>query len=468
MLRILPLFSFALLLSFCSLKKQSTDTTASTNVPADYTKYCASCHGASAEVFVKRDWKYGTSRLDFIRGIKEGYPRAGMQGYAGLLSDEQILDLARYLVTTRERLRNQQAVVDDPKPQTFVSEGVTYRLDTVARDLESPWGIAFLPDGDMIFTEKAGTIWRQKPDGSKAQVAGAPAVMSQGQGGLLDVELHPKFAENKLIYFTYSKPQPGGDSKLSATTVMRARLEGNQLSDIRDIFTALPFVATQYHFGSRMEFGSDGYLYVTVGERGKQDEFPQVLDKAHGKVHRITENGDIPADNPFFSQAGAVQSIWSYGHRNPQGLAFNPVTGDLWEHEHGPRGGDELNVVQPGKNYGWPVVSYGTHYDGRSFTDKTSMEGIESPVTYWVPSIAPCGMAFVTGDRYPAWKGNLLVGSLSFRFVNRCVLDGRKVVKQENLFNDVGRVRAITMGRDGYIYFSVENPGYIFRVVPVK
>jgi glucose/arabinose dehydrogenase len=217
-----------------------------------------------------------------------------------------------------------------------------------------------------------------------------------------------------------------------------------------------------------MEFGSDGYLYVTVGERGKQDEFPQVLDKAHGKVHRITESGDIPADNPFFNQAGAVQSIWSYGHRNPQGLAFNPVTGDLWEHEHGPRGGDELNVVQPGKNYGWPVVSYGTHYDGRSFTEKTAMDGIESPVTYWVPSIAPCGMAFVTGDRYPAWKGNLLVGSLSFRFVNRCVLDGRKVVKQENLFNDVGRVRAITMGRDGYIYFSVENPGYIFRVVPVK
>ena len=274
--------------------------------------------------------------------------------------------------------------------------------------------------------------------------------------------------ENKLIYFTYSKPQPGGDSKMSATTVMRARLEGNQLTDIRDIFTALPFVATQYHFGSRMEFGRDGYLYVTVGERGKQEEFPQVLDKAHGKVHRITDNGDIPSDNPFFSQPGAVQSIWSYGHRNPQGLAFSPATGDLWEHEHGPRGGDELNVVQPGKNYGWPVVSYGTHYDGRSFTDKTAVEGIESPVTYWVPSIAPCGMAFVTGDRYPAWKGNLLVGSLSFRFVNRCVLDGRKVVKQENLFNDVGRVRAIAMGSDGYIYFSVENPGYIFRVVPVK
>ncbi|MBL7825291.1 MAG: PQQ-dependent sugar dehydrogenase [Saprospiraceae bacterium] len=470
MFKSLPFALLAFLLAFCNHEKKSTTAVVAANPNAhpDWTKFCASCHGPDAETFNRREWKYGTSRLDIGRAIRDGYPDSGMPAFGPALGEAKVLELADYIVKTREQQRDKGAVIDGPKPQTFKSEGKTYRLDTIAAGLDSPWGMAFLPTGDLIFTEKTGSIWRIDPAGKKTQINGAPKVMSGGQGGLLDIELHPSFAQNQIIYFTYSKLKEGEGATQSATAVLRARLEGNNLVDARDIFVAEPYVGTQHHFGSRMEFGRDGYLYVTVGERGRQDEFPQVLDKAHGKVHRITENGDIPADNPFYNKPGALRSIWSYGHRNPQGLAFDPASGILWEHEHGPRGGDELNRIQPGKNYGWPVVSYGTHYDGRAFTDKTTMDGIEPPVTYWVPSIAPCGMAFITGDRYPTWKGNLLAGSLRFRYLNRCVIKDNQVVKQENLLDDVGRVRCITMSNDGYIYFSVENPGFIFRIVPVK
>lgn len=474
MMKLLPIALFALLFVFCSREtKVAAPATvpsgvADANVHPDFTKYCASCHGAKAESFIKRQWKNGNSRLDIIRGIRDGYPDAGMQGFKAVLSKAKIEELAAYIVKTMESERGKVVAAKAEVSRNFTSEGMKLRLDSVATNLDSPWGMTFLPNGDLIFTEKAGSIWRINTKGVKTEITGAPRVKSDGQGGLLDVELHPKFAENQLIYFTYSKPKEENGAALSATTVLRARLVGNELQDARDIFVALPFVGTGYHFGSRMEFGRDGYLYVTVGERGKQDEFPQALDKFHGKVHRITENGDIPTDNPFYNTPGAVKSIWTYGHRNPQGLIFNTVTGDLWEHEHGPRGGDELNLIQPGKNYGWPVVSYGTHYDGRSFTDKTAMAGIEPPVTYWVPSIAPCGMAFVNSDRYPAWKGDLLVGSLSFQFLNRCDLDGQKVVKQENLLEGIGRVRAVAVSPDGYIYVSVENPGVIYNIVPVR
>lgn len=437
------------------------------NVPAAYTKYCASCHGPSAETLVKRSWKHGNSRLEIMKAIRDGYPAEGMNGYAAVLKEDQILDLAKYIIETQEKLRQRASVDNTFKENHFVSEGMKFHLDTVLTGLQNPWGMVFLPNGDLIFTEKPGSIWRLDSQRHKTEITGGPKVLDEGQGGLLDVEIHPDFSHNHWIYFTYSKPKSSEGKTLAATAVFRARLEGNQLLDGQDIFVAEPYESTRHHYGSRMEFGKDGYLYVSVGERGHENEYPQFLDKGNGKIHRITDSGGIPPDNPFVNTPGAVKSIWSYGHRNPQGLAFNPYTGELWEHEHGPRGGDELNLIQPGKNYGWPIVSYGTHYDGRSFTDKTEMDGIQSPVTYWVPSIAPCGMAFVTGDRYPPWKGDMLIGSLSFRFLNRVHLNGHSVAGQERLFEGIGRVRMIAMSNDGYIWFSVEGPGgYIFRIVP--
>ena len=217
-----------------------------------------------------------------------------------------------------------------------------------------------------------------------------------------------------------------------------------------------------------MQFAKDGYLYFSVGERGNEKENPQSLSNDHGKIHRIKDDGSIPKDNPFVDTPGAKPSIWSYGHRNPQGAVINPATGVLWENEHGPRGGDEINIIVKGKNYGWPLVSYGINYNGIPITNKTTMEGIEPPILYWIPSIGPSGMAFVKGDRYKGWKGNLLVGSLRFKYLNLCRLKGNKVISEEILFKNIGRVRDVRMAPDGFIYMSVENPGTVYKLVPVK
>jgi len=217
-----------------------------------------------------------------------------------------------------------------------------------------------------------------------------------------------------------------------------------------------------------MEFDREGYLYFSVGDRGNRDRNPQTLDNHCGKIHRVNDDGSIPEDNPFAGTEGAMASIYSYGHRNPQGVIMHPETGEIWTHEHGPRGGDEINVINPGKNYGWPVISYGINYDGTIFTSSTEEEGMEQPLHYWVPSIAPCGMDFITGDRYPQWEGNLLVGSLKYQYLNMCVIKDGKVVSEEMLLKNIGRLRNVKMGPDGYIYVGVEEPGTIYRLVPVS
>lgn len=463
----IALLSLVALFVACSDRKVNNNagmsTAAAGGAKTPFEEHCVSCHGPTAEAFLQRQWKDGNSRLDFMRAMREGVAGVSKHSFKDKLSENQIFEIADYLIKIQEKQKDKIILDEALTSNRFSSEGMRLRLDTVLRGLESPWGMVFLPNNDLIFTEKGGTIWRLDTKGRKTEIKGAPKVSSDGQGGLLDVELHPRFSENKLIYFTYSKIKPGGGNEFT-TAVLRARLEGDQLADARDIFVAEPYASTRHHYGSRMEFGPDGLLYVSVGERGKENVFPQDLKTAPGKIHRITDDGSIPKDNPFLNTPGAVPSVWSYGHRNPQGLAFQPGSSTLWEHEHGPRGGDELNIIQKAANYGWPVVSYGTHYDGRSFTDKTKSEGILEPINYWVPSIAPCGMAFVTGDRYPGWKGNLMVGSLRFRYLNRCVLENNKVVKQELLLKNIGRVRCVAMSRDGYLYVSVEEPGYIFRL----
>lgn len=462
MLKLTPVLLIALIATFCSREKGSLTG----NAHPDYKKYCASCHGQQAESFVQRTWKHGNSRLDIIRAIKEGYAAEGMPGFKASLKEAQIFGIADYIVQTMEQQKDKKIITETLQSAAFQSAGMNLRLDTVASGLESPWGMTFLPTGELLFTEKAGTLWKLGQNGKKIEIKGVPKVSSDGQGGLLDIELHPRFIENKLIYLSYSKPKTENGKEVVTTAVYRAKLLKEELVEGSDIFIAEPFIDTKYHFGSRLEFSRDGYLFVTVGERGKQDLFPQALDTAPGKIHRIKDDGSIPPNNPMVDQSGALASIWSYGHRNPQGMAFQPGTNLLWAHEHGPRGGDELNLIQPGKNYGWPITSYGTHYDGRSFTDKTTQEGIEAPITYWVPSIAPCGMTFISGDRYPGWKGDLMIGSLRFKYLNRCKMQDNQVVEQEQLLENIGRMRCLTMSPDGYLYLSVEEPGFIFRIVP--
>lgn len=435
---------------------------------ANYTEYCAGCHGEQMQAFVDRKWKYGKADEDLFKAIKQGYTEDGMPSYDTTFTDEAINELVSYIQTGIANV-DQYEFEEEDKPIGVVrTEAMSVRLDTIVRDLSIPWGMTFLPNGDVLFTEREGELYRITEGGTPQKVSGLPEILAMGQGGLLDVALHPQFGENSWIYLSYSKPKKEKEETLGTTAVMRAKLNGTQLSEQEVIFEALPYSKTRHHYGSRLAFDPDGFLFITVGDRGNRDNNPQNLDNHCGKIHRVYDDGRIPRDNPFVGQSGAMGSIYSYGHRNPQGLALHPETGMMWDNEHGPRGGDEVNLIEKGKNYGWPVISYGINYNGTTFTNKTEEEGLEQPDLYWVPSIAPSGSTFVTGDRYPAWKGDLLAGSLRFKYLNRCIMENGKIVGEEKLLKNIGRVRDIKMGQDGYIYISVEKPGFIFRVVPVS
>lgn len=463
MLRYLLFLLPLLALTFCHRDLRKSDERKAMNT---YSADCASCHGATVEGFVQRDWKYGSSRLEIIRSIGGNFPGGEKHQFAQKMKEQDLQQLGQYIIEAIVARKQKMITEGAPTNGIFTSQGMTVQLDTIARNLENPWGMTFLPNGDLLFTERSGKLWRMTPQGKKTEIGGVPTVLVESQGGLLDVELHPQFATNGFVYLSYSKFRDSADVQLATTAVHRARLEGDQLLEGVDIFTALPYSRARHHYGSRLEFDKQGFLYISVGDRGDQDGNPQQLGSDCGKIHRIHADGHVPADNPFLTQKGARSTLYSYGHRNPQGIALNPITGDLWETEHGPQGGDELNVIRAGRNYGWPVVSYGTHYDGSPFTQLTEKEGIESPKTYWIPSIAPCGLTFINSDRYPAWKGDLLAGSLRFKYIERIRLDGEKVALREPLLKNLGRIRCLTVSPDGYLYVAVEEPGYIFRLMP--
>ncbi|MCY7356692.1 MAG: PQQ-dependent sugar dehydrogenase [Rudanella sp.] len=433
----------------------------------NYQTYCASCHGEKVEAFVDRKWKHGNAKSDLVASITNGYPDLGMPTWKAVLSEKETSDLADLILESLKDV-DKYKFASKPTSNVFSSEGQTVKLDTVASGMKSPWGMAFLPDGDMLVTDRNGEVYRVGKGGQKTMVSGGPTPVVEGQGGLLDVALHPDFAQNGLVYMSYSAMKMEGDQKLSTTAVVRAKLAGNALTEQKVIFEALPYAKTRHHYGSRLQFDKQGFLYISVGDRGSEQINPQFLNRDAGKVHRIHDDGRIPADNPFVGKGYAHGSVYSYGHRNPQGMTRNPQTGEIWTDEHGPRGGDEVNIIKKGANYGWPVICYGINYDGKPITNLTAKEGMEQPLTYWLPSIGPSGMAFVEGNKYPGWKGNLLVGSLRFQYLNRCVLEGNKVVKEENLLKNIGRLRNVKMGPDGYIYVSVEEPGYLFRLMPVN
>lgn len=447
-----------------ALPKNTVEKTPAEN----YANYCASCHGEKMDAFTDRQWKHGSDAKDLVVSIKKGWVNEGMPAFEKTFTDKEVEELAAYI---KKGIQNVATFNFDSEPVTgtFKSEKLTVKLDTVATGLDITWGMAFLPDGNLLVTERGGKIYRIA-NKNKQEITGVPEVLNEGQGGLLDIALSPKFKTDNLVYFSYSKPKKENGKTLATTAVIAAKLQGNELVNQKIIFEALPYAPTRHHYGSRLVFDDKGYLFISVGERGNEQQNPQQLnDNQLGKIHRINVDGSLPADNPFKDKNGKPTSIYCYGNRNPQSLAFNPWTNDLWETEHGPRGGDEINIIKPAKNYGWPKTSYGINYNGTTITDKATAPGITDPILYWLPSIAPSGMAFVTGDKYSPWKGALLVGSLRFKYLNLCYLNGNKVVKEEKLLKNIGRVRDVRQAPDGYIYVAVEKPASaIYRLVPVK
>jgi glucose/arabinose dehydrogenase len=358
-------------------------------------------------------------------------------------------------------------VVDVASAQTFSSEHHEFRVTTVARGLVHPWSLAFLPNGDMLVTERVGRL-RIIRNGElrPMPVAGVPEVALGGQGGLLDIALHPKFAENRLIYLSYAAAGEGG----SGTEVARAHLIDDELVDLERIMDVRPKSIGGRHFGSRLLFGRDGYLYVTAGERANRDRAQNLGDPA-GSIMRITDDGGVPPDNPFVGRADARPEIYTYGNRNPQGLAMHPETGQIWEAEHGPKGGDEINILVAGTNYGWPVITYGGSYSGAEIGEGTAKAGMAQPARHWgVPPISPSGMAFYTGGDFPSWRDNMFLGALSGRVLIRLVLDGTEIVHEERLLEDFGeRIRDVRQGPDGSLYLLTDSPkGRLLRLDPIQ
>jgi glucose/arabinose dehydrogenase len=354
----------------------------------------------------------------------------------------------------------------------FRTEAETIRIVTVTSGLAHPWGIAFLPDGRMLVTERAGRLRIVGRDGKLAPqaVAGLPKIEEHGQGGLLDVALHPRFSENGLVYLSFAERGDGG----YGTAALRARLVGTmenaRLEAVEVIYRQQPKSRAGRHFGSRLVFDRAGFLYVTQGDRGEQER-AQKLDDLAGKVVRLHDDGRVPNDNPFVGKPGARPEIFTLGNRNVQGAALHPVSGELWAHEHGPQGGDEVNILRKGLNYGWPVITYGVNYGiGTKIGEGTARPGMAQPLHYWVPSIAPSGMAFYTGDRFPAWRGDLFVGALRDQLLVRLRLEGEKVVKEERMLQGaVGRIRDVRQGPDGYLYLLTDaSNGALIRLEPAR
>ena len=448
-------------------KGEASQVDAGGKAPPTYKQYCSSCHGPEGRDFVRRTWKLGSTEADVSRVISEGYELLGMPAYGEVLDDEAVAELTAYVL---ERAATERSFKPET-PAVTMTDDLTVRANVLVDGLETPWGMDFLNDTTLLITEREGRIWHCEAGRMTAVTGGPNDIHVRGQGGLLDV-MHWEDPERgtEWVYLTYSKDEPGND-KNSATALVRAewRAEEKALGPLEELFVALPYEGTHHHYGSRIGIGGDGKLYLTCGERGKRDVHPQTLTTSPGKVHRFNMDGSVPNDNPYLGQDGAVPSIWSWGHRNPQGMFVHPQTGQVWTHEHGPKGGDEINVVQSGRNYGWPVITFGKNYTGTIITRDTAMAGMEQPLHYWLPSIGACGFEAIHGGPWPeAWQGDLLAGSLSFEYLERLHLEDGRVARRDRLLEGVGRVRDIARNPSGDVFVAVEGAGKIFHLVPAS
>ena len=345
----------------------------------------------------------------------------------------------------------------------------TFRVETFIDGFDIPWGMVFLPNQNLIVSDRNGSLWLvDYKEKSKTKISGVPNVRYKGQGGLLDVEIHPEFINNNYIYIGFTDYLNSKKNR-TFTSIIRARLKNISLTDQKIIYKADDtfYDNSTIHYGTRIVFDDKGFLYFSIGDRGKRNQ-AQLLEYPNGKIHRLNADGSIPSDNPFFENNNAIKSIWTYGNRNPQGLAIYPSSSILFETEHGPRGGDELNILSSGKNYGWPEITYGKNYSGTTITKYTHKEGMEQPVIHWTPSIAVCGIDFYDGELFNNWKNNLLVSSLKFERLYRLEIDDDKVIDQEIIYEAGSRIRDVQTGPEGFIYIALEDPGRIVRFMPIK
>ncbi len=437
------------------------------DVASQYRTYCAGCHGENMDRFTHKQWMDQPGTAIIEHSIKYGIESSGMPVFEKTFNDKEIKLLAVYVKNRIPEDISKLKPAVTPKG-VINSEEHSFVIDTVVTGLDVPWGLEFLPNGDLLISERTGTLHTFSNGKLSTPIQGLPPIMTGGQGGLMDLALHPKYDQNEWIYISYSALDTESDTRIGSTGVMRTKLEGNKLVNQEILFIGTPATNRSHHWGCKLAFDKKGYLFFGVGERGQHFEFAQSLDNTNGKIHRIHDDGKIPTDNPFVNTPGAIKSIYCYGIRNPQGTAVHPVTGDVWETEHGPMGGDEINLIEPGKNYGWPIISYGIDYNGKPIAEDTVRDGMQQPVYQWTPSIAPSGMTFVTGDRFKKWENNMLVGSLKFDYVERVVIEGHKVVHTEKLAEGIGRVRNVVIGPDGLVYIGLEEPGMIVRHVPVE
>lgn len=443
-----------------------------------YKQHCATCHGQDMEggqgsSLIDDVWAHGSTDEAIAKSIRLGYPDQGMVPWAGVLDEKQIRALT-ILIREKSQLAKSSDLLKraQPKDGKYTTKHHSFHLEKVHTGNKLLWSLAFMPDDKLLATSRQGSLFLIEEGKKPHVIKGTPAVWQHGQGGLLEVALHPDFEKNGWVYLSFSENTGGKENGRDAgmTAVVRGKINKGRWVKQQEIFhvpSALHSSAG-VHFGSRFVF-KDGYLYFGIGDRGRQS-LAQDLSRPNGKIHRIHDDGRTPADNPFSDVPGAYPSIWSYGHRNPQGLDLNPETGEIWETEHGPRGGDETNHILPGNNYGWPVITYGMNYNGSPITDKTAQDGMEQPAHYWTPSIAVCGIDFYEGDQFPSWKNNLFVGGLASQELQRLVVEDGKVTDTEIVLKNQGRVRDVATGPEGglYVVLNQKTPttGSIYRLVP--
>ena len=438
-----------------------------------YQKNCAQCHGSdlnggNATSLIDGVWQFGDEDGYISRNIKFGIPNLGMPSYEKTLSDNEIRSLVNYI---RES-ENNAGAQKPPTPEELETMDYDIHVETFADGLEIPWAIDFLDENTALITERPGRLRIVKNGILQPEpVKNTPEVLHEGQGGLMDVAVDPEYDKNGWIYLAYSHvlPASGGQRPPAMTRLERGKINNNTWTENEVIFEAPheTYRTTRHHYGCRIVFDPDGYLYFAIGERGTE-EHAQDFTRPNGKVHRIYKDGSVPKDNPFYNKNNSIKSLYSLGNRNIQGMAIHPETGELWATEHGPMGGDELNLIKKGKNYGWPVITYGLNYNGTVITEETHKEGMEQPILYWKPSIAVCGLDFYRGDAFEKWENRLLVGALKYEEVRLLQIEDERVVHEQVILKGAGRVRDVSTGPEGAIYVVLNNPGKVVRLTPKR